>query len=86
MFNQPFAIVHNALSSGIRSASYRRVSFENIDMLTRYRRYYTLGPFAQLELEMVEARRLIPAVSGIIQSLGSPSVVVLLIAVRTGFE
>eukprot|EP00439_Symbiodinium_sp_Y106_P048967 s6600_g6.t1 len=31
------------------------------------RAYYTLGPFAQLELEMVEARRLIPAVSGIIQ-------------------
>ena len=82
MFNEPFAIVCNALSSGIRSASYRRVSFEN--MLTGCRRYYTLGPFAQLELEMVEARRLIPAVSGIIQSLGSPSV--LLIGVRTGFE
>ena len=55
-------------------------------MLTGYRRYYTLGPFAQLELEMVEARRLIPAVSGIIQFLGSPSVVVCCLGFGQGFR
>ena len=28
-------------------------------------RYYTLGPFAHLDLELIEARRLIPSVSGV---------------------
>eukprot|EP00913_Durusdinium_trenchii_P031022 g29054.t1 len=31
------------------------------------RAYYTLGPFAHLELQLVEARRLIPSVSGVLE-------------------
>ncbi|CAJ1328236.1 unnamed protein product, partial [Effrenium voratum] len=31
------------------------------------RAYYTLGPFAHLELHMVEARRLIPSVAGVVE-------------------
>ena len=36
-------------------------------------RYYTLGPFAHLDLELIEARRLIPSVSGVLEMLGDRS-------------
>lgn len=32
------------------------------------RAYYTLGPFAHLDLELIEARRLIPSVSGVLEA------------------